>query len=202
MRPHLRNPSADLARLAYKLLNLPSPFLLDQCRTGNEHARSMGNSATVHSGPARQVVHLHHVGLLAAALCFFLVIDWQRSFAAACSDSCQRAQLSALQELYSSLSKSPWTNSSGWVTTAPATNTSLPSYCSFHGVVCCSAAGVAVVPIAFTPPLILDCPDPGSVAGLYLVSNGLQGSLPDAPAVWEALSSLVYLHLTGEKANA
>ena len=121
----------------------------------------------------------------------------QRSLGAPCGDACQAEQRQALQQFFISVSGASWLNSSRWDLSG-GTNVSaaLPAHCTWFGVTCCSATGVARVFSPYTAPVILSCSQPGAVVGLRLVTNGLRGDLP-GPAVWQPLSSLLYLKLSG-----
>lgn len=110
-----------------------------------------------------------------------------------CNESCQQSERTALLAISSSLSSSHWANSSGW-TSSGALST---NHCSWHGVVCCSADGIAAVPLANARALLVSCAEANSVAALYLADNLLQGTISDDAAVWEALPGLTYLQLTG-----
>ena len=115
-----------------------------------------------------------------------------------CDGTCQSEQRRALQEIFTSLSGAQWKNHSRWdLTNTTNSFTSGPAdHCTWFGVSCCSQYGIVQVPSPYTAPVILRCTQPGAVAGLRLVTNMLRGTLPGSD-VWEALSSLMYLRLSG-----
>ena len=117
-----------------------------------------------------------------------------------CNITCQSDQRQALQSFYTSLSGPTWLNNTGWtLASADSTSSDWPGHCSWVGVACCSSAGAVDFRFsAFAVPVPINCSSAASVAGLYLVNQGLAGSLPHGQDVWGPLASIVYLSLSGE----
>ena len=111
---------------------------------------------------AAQLMPVHKAAV--AALCLALSASLVRPAAAqACNATCQDAHRLALQQLYISTSGPLWYNSTGW-TPHDIVNVSANVHCSWFGITCCGANGIAQ-----TPDGELSCSAEDSVA--YVVSD-------------------------------
>ena len=124
------------------------------------------------------------------------LVDW--SAAHSCDDTCQSEQHAALHTLYSSLNGPAWRNSSGWNQPFAKSSSGQPVHCNAYGVHCCSEQGYTTIDIPFGPAIQLACTDPGSVLVLYMISNNLKGTLPEAASVWSPFDDVLYMALSGE----
>ena len=94
---------------------------------------------------------------LVAALAVGLASRPVQATTGTCDAACQTRERTALLTFYNGLHDSPWYNSSGWAT--PNTTT----HCTWKGVGCCSARGVAVIPFPnSSKPYIFECDTAGA----------------------------------------
>ena len=121
-----------------------------------------------------------------------------------CNITCVAEQRSALQSFLGSIGLPTAFNatgdgSTGW-STGPATDPSAspPEHCQWTGVMCCDSSGVVSISSPLNPvPVVYACKVANSVQGLAFPGVGLSGSLPSSLTVWSALSSVIYLRLSG-----
>lgn len=117
-----------------------------------------------------------------------------------CTGACQTATCSALARFFSStfvesrqgLETKSWADDTGWEITRTqscqqilAAKGTIPSYCSWYGVTCCSAEDVAQQ----------DCSGLNTVVELKVPVNGVNGSVADPTVV----QSILQLHACGLK---
>lgn len=134
-----------------------------------------------------------------AVVCFFGLLG-RPATAASCDGDCQLQQRESLQTFYNALSGPNWTTSRYWNTSTGATSGVLPAHCDWDGISCCSN-GIARLIYDYTPPLELLCTTELSVVGIRLPVKGLQGILPAGYSVWQHLSSLLWIELSGAEAS-